>query len=55
MQEFQRTLAVKCQGEEGYKDRVMVVVCCIADGRENFVHWKVWKTTLLERFGALPI
>jgi hypothetical protein len=22
---------------------------------KNFIHWKVWKTTLLERFGALSI
>jgi len=29
------TLALKCQGEEGYDDRVMVVVCCSTDGSEK--------------------
>lgn len=50
----QRTLALKCQGEEGYKDRVMVVVCCSTDGSEklhplesleNHITWKVWGIT----------
>jgi hypothetical protein len=27
---------IKVQGEEGYKDRVMVVVCCSTDGSEKF-------------------
>jgi hypothetical protein len=36
MEKCQRTLALKCKGKEGHKERVMEVVCCSTDGSEKF-------------------
>jgi hypothetical protein len=54
VEKCQRTLALKRQGEKGYKDRLEWYVAVLMEVK-TFIHWKVWKTTLLEGFGALSI